>query len=541
MKKRILAIVLCICMFIPMLTFSASAAATNIDITDVGFHKNGDVSDLTIEFGWSTASASSRLTVMTERLRSAGEAGTNKSYGDFTDFGYYGKEFKSWNAVLSESDEFGIIFYSDEQKISMGSKNEFEIYFDKGDLSLDDDGTYYLYLWTYYGGYYYPDNLFAVLRVKNGEFQYAPAISTNKAGTFVTLAEAGDKSSSGRELERDDDKEETVTANKPISFIDVKSSDYFAVPVAWAVDCGVTNGTGSIPGRETFSPDMTCTRAHILTFLWRAAGCPSTDVYNPYYDVMARDWYYDAALWSYEQGIYEPSNATFAANTPCTRGSTVEYLWRSAWCPNVETVPFSDVAAGTNLSKAVSWAVENGVTNGTGGTTFSPNTICTRGQIVTLLYRCFVEPVDNTELIATLKQSTAPSAPSTSASTTTSSSGTYTGPLDPLPPLDYMLQPDWYGTLTEPDFMNNARLVAEYERIVQVVEERMAKDIYMSDGPYSRELVLWSALSQRCDIVERYDEAMDRGDASEHVIDDYNNLVARFGSADPLRACSQYG
>ncbi|MBQ1264156.1 MAG: hypothetical protein IIY04_01910, partial [Oscillospiraceae bacterium] len=247
MKKRILSILLCICMVIPMMTLPAFAAANNIDITDIGFYKNGDVKEMTIEFGWDTASASSRLTVMTERLRSAGESGTDESYGDFTDYGYYGGEFKNWNAVMEENDEFGIIFYSDEQKISMGKDHEVEIYFDEGDMSMDDDGTYYLYLWTYYGGYYYPDNLFAVLRVEDGEFQYAPAISTNRYGKFITVAEAEKSDSSARELEREDE-EEFDTVNKPINFIDVKPSDYFAEPVAWAVDCGVTNGTGSIPG-----------------------------------------------------------------------------------------------------------------------------------------------------------------------------------------------------------------------------------------------------------------------------------------------------
>ncbi len=530
MKKRILTIMLCICIAIPMLTLSASAAATNIEVTDVEFYSNGDISDLTIEFGWNTASASSRLTVMTERLRSAGESGTDKNYGDFTDYGYYGTAFDSWKDVLSESDEFGIIFYSDEQKISMGSKNEFEICFDKGDLSLDDDGTYYLYLWTYYGGHYYPDNLFAVLRVKNGELQYAPAISTNKYGTFTTLAEADDFESDGRELEREDEKDDAAV-NEPINFTDVKSSDWFAESVEWAVENGVTNGTSA----TTFSPNMTCSRAHIITFLWRAAGSPEPSWLNPYYDVKSSDWFYEAALWAREEGIYESSNGAFAPNTPCTRGSTVEYLWRSAWCQNVETIPFSDVAAGTTLSKAVSWAVENGVTNGTGGTTFSPNQICTRGQIVTLLYRYFVEPADNSELIATLKNAIAPTTSASSAS-----SSAYNGTLDPLPPLDYTLQPDWYGTLTPPDYMSNARLVAEYERIQQVIAERMAKDIYMSDGPYSRELVLWSALSQRCDIVERYDRAMDRGDASDKTVDAYEELVAKYGSADPLRSSSEY-
>ena len=96
-------------MFIPMLTVMASASATNVKVPEVNYYENsGDVANLTVAFGWDTASATSRLTVMTKRLRSAGESGTNKSYGDFTDYGYYGRSFKNWDAVLSKSDTFGM-------------------------------------------------------------------------------------------------------------------------------------------------------------------------------------------------------------------------------------------------------------------------------------------------------------------------------------------------------------------------------------------------------------------------------------------------
>ena len=136
-----------------MLTVMASASATNVKVPEVNYYEDsGDVADLTVTFGWDTASATSRLTVMTKRLRSAGEAGTNKSYGDFTDYGYYGRSFKNWNAVLNKSDTFGMLYYTDEQKITMGKTNTFSVNFDEGDIPLDVDQTYYLYLWTYYGG-----------------------------------------------------------------------------------------------------------------------------------------------------------------------------------------------------------------------------------------------------------------------------------------------------------------------------------------------------------------------------------------------------
>lgn len=246
MKKRIVGLLLCIAMAVSLLPIAAFAAATNIDVSKVNYYDgSGDVESMTFKFGWNTASATSRLTVMTERLRSAGEAGTNKTYGDFTDLGYYGRSFKSWNSVLANSADFGMLYYSGEQKIKMYETNIFTIDFDEGEIPLDVNATYYLYLWTCYGGYYYPDNLFAVLRVNNGKFQYAPAISTNMYGDFTTLQEAPTTPSTP-----------TTPPAKTIDFIYVSDSDYFAEPVAWAVAGGITNGTSSVPGKETFSPPV---------------------------------------------------------------------------------------------------------------------------------------------------------------------------------------------------------------------------------------------------------------------------------------------
>ena len=317
-----------------------------------------------------------------------------------------------------------------------------------------------------------------------------------------------------------------TTVSAASQFKDVKDSDYFAAPVAWAVEQNITNGTSA----TTFSPDQTCTRAHIITFLWRAAGCPEPKAYrdySPYYDVELTDYYGKAAAWAAESGITDIQGAYFEPNTPCTRGTTVEYFWRFARCEKVDTVPFSDVKSGSDLEKAVSWAVEKGVTNGTGGTTFSPNTTVTRGQIVTFLHRYFVSPLDNSELISSLR--------GTSGGNNGGSSSSDVGKLDPLPPEDYRKQPDWYGSLTPASEMSNARLIAELRQIEAVIAERQEKDIYMSDGPYSRELDLWSAASQRYDKVKRYDRGMNNGSPAAYVVEEYNELIAAYGSADPLR------
>lgn len=174
----------------------------------------------------------------------------------------------------------------------------------------------------------------------------------------------------------------TEVKEEKVSFNDVKDSDYFAAPVKWAVEKGITTGTSN----TTFSPAETCTRAQILTFLWRAVGSPKSSKANPFGDVKASDYYYDAAVWASEKGMV--SGNTFAGDTPCTRSSTVVYMWKNAGSPKIE-IPskFSDVPLSSEYAPAVAWALANSVTSGTSETEFSPDTICDRGQIVTFLNR----------------------------------------------------------------------------------------------------------------------------------------------------------
>lgn len=172
----------------------------------------------------------------------------------------------------------------------------------------------------------------------------------------------------------------SVSANK---FTDVKQSDYFYNAVHWGVEQGVVSGTGA----NTFSPQNICSKAQILTLIWRAAGEPASAVSNPFTDVAVSDYYYKTALWAYEKGMV--TGSTFTGDTPCTRSMAVTYLWQAAGRPAVSaSTQFTDVNAGSNYAMAVAWAVNNGITSGTGENTFSPNTTCNRGQIVTFLYRC---------------------------------------------------------------------------------------------------------------------------------------------------------
>lgn len=163
-------------------------------------------------------------------------------------------------------------------------------------------------------------------------------------------------------------------------FDDVRFSQYFYQPVKWAVANGITTGTSA----ATFSPDQTCTRGQIITFLWRAAGSPEPENATPFSDVKEDAYYAKATAWAAEQGMEE--GAAFSPDAPCTRLMAVEFMWKYAGSPESPKAAFTDVS-----SDAVNWAVKQGVTNGTSATTFSPEQPCTRGQIVTFLYRGFAD------------------------------------------------------------------------------------------------------------------------------------------------------
>ena len=171
-----------------------------------------------------------------------------------------------------------------------------------------------------------------------------------------------------------------------VSFKDVDKKAYYAAAVEWAVAKNITKGTAA----DTFAPNDTCTRGQIVTFLWRAAGEPTpSGTKNPFTDVKQSDYWYNAVLWAVEQGITTGTSATtFSPNEGCTRGQVATFLWRYENKPTSAAVnPFEDVKKGAYYYDAVLWAVEADVTKGTSATTFAPNDTCTRGQIVTFLYR----------------------------------------------------------------------------------------------------------------------------------------------------------
>ena len=185
---------------------------------------------------------------------------------------------------------------------------------------------------------------------------------------------------SGKEYYPDSDSENVQ------HFTDVPTGAYYADAVKWAVAEGITSGTSP----TTFSPNNGCTRAQMVTFLWRAAGSPEPESdYGPFRDVPKDAYYRKAVLWAAGEGITSGTSATtFSPNATVTRAQTVTFLWRWEGEPEADQRSgFRDVPTGQYYSEAVSWAVEAGITTGTGTTTFSPGQTCTRAQIVTFLWR----------------------------------------------------------------------------------------------------------------------------------------------------------
>ena len=192
----------------------------------------------------------------------------------------------------------------------------------------------------------------------------------------------------------------TIPAFAISGFSDVPANAYYADAVRWAVNHNpvVTKGTSA----TKFSPDAYCTRAQAVTFLWRAMGCPSSVMhYCPFTDVQRNSWYGEAVMWANEKKITTGTSTTkFSPNAYCTRAQIVTFLWRAMGKPRPASsqFPFRDVASNSYYKTAVSWAYNRkpAITTGTSSTKFSPNNYCTRAQIVTFLYRLNPSPRPDT-------------------------------------------------------------------------------------------------------------------------------------------------
>ena len=200
------------------------------------------------------------------------------------------------------------------------------------------------------------------------------------------ISTSGGSNTQTEDEDEDEDDGVVVVPDPVAGFVDVSQREYFAEPVAWAVENGITNGMTE----TSFAPYAACTRGQIVTFLWRYAGKPSQNVRCPFTDVSSSQYYYDPVRWAVSAGVTTGTTpTTFSPDAGCTRAQAVTFLWRAAGSPEPAgtSCDFTDLDTDSYYYKAVLWAVENGITNGTTPTTFSPNNVCTRGQIVTFLYR----------------------------------------------------------------------------------------------------------------------------------------------------------
>ena len=178
---------------------------------------------------------------------------------------------------------------------------------------------------------------------------------------------------------------EDVNADTAQSFADVDRNAYYYDAVQWAAENDITGGTGE----GKFSPNAACTRAQIVTFLWRAAGSPEAKDASGFSDVAQDAYYAKAVAWAVENGITGGTGEDkFSPNATCTRAQVVSFLHRAANRPEASAAAaFTDVAQDAYYAKAVAWAAENDITGGVGGGLFGANADCTRAQIVTFLYR----------------------------------------------------------------------------------------------------------------------------------------------------------
>ena len=220
----------------------------------------------------------------------------------------------------------------------------------------------------------------------NDGYELSKLTATDQSGNRLSLSDKGDGKYTftmlGSKVSVDASFSKIAAS---VNFRDVTQSDYYYDAVQWAVEKGITEGTSA----TTFSPDASCTRAQMVTFLWRAAGSPAPkSTVNPFKDVSSSDYYYNAVLWAIENGITTGVSADrFAPGAAVSRAQTVTFLYRANGSLAANGAGFSDVAADEYYANAVAWAVRSGITTGTGNGKFAPNAPCTRGQIVTFLYR----------------------------------------------------------------------------------------------------------------------------------------------------------
>lgn len=371
MKKRVVPMVLAVILAFSVLPTIAMAGGgawiREADGTEYNLNQGSHSGD-----GWDWNEKTEVLTL-------------NGFHGQAINFGYYGKKI-----VLAEGSNntlSGGLYISP----SRGLANEVHSVTVEGSGELIVGG---LSISEFYG----PVTIASPLQLTGGTetgskepltLEYEPYAGAHnatyagyKGGTGYPVTENGDRAKYIRIAPADSDADAEASGSPGVSaFSDVPTGEWYANPVTWAVEKGITNGTST----NTFSPNQNCSHAQILTFLWRAAGEPKSSATAPI--ALAGSEYYAGAIrWAAEKGMIREG---FNLNADCTRSDAVNYIWQAFDSPSTTDSNFADVPANASYAKAVSWAVEAEVTNGTGNTTFSPDKVCSRGEIVTFLYRAY--------------------------------------------------------------------------------------------------------------------------------------------------------
>ena len=379
-----------------------SGSYTMPEIIDTSYRNEaGEIGTLNIlggNFAYNTVSASIEDPDVQNALNISG--GTFSS--DPTAYvagGYIAKKNSETEyAVIAKSGLTGGVYMSDPTDYT--AANHY--------VTKNNDGTWTVF---YVAPYVAPTYSITVDSAKHGDVTVSPrnaskgatvtiTVESDKGYTLETLT-VTDKDGDEIELTNKGDGKYTFTMpagkvyveatfmedNSMLNFfVDVFPGDYYYDAVLWAAKNGITGGVDA----AHFAPNATCTRAQVVTFLWRAAGSPAPkSSMMPFTDVPAGSYYETAVLWAAENGITGGTgNNAFSPDAACSRGQIVSFLWRALGSPAAGTVnPFTDVAADAYYNTAVLWAAENGITGGTGNNAFSPDADCTRAQIVTFLYR----------------------------------------------------------------------------------------------------------------------------------------------------------
>ena len=386
MKKRMISLLLAMALCLSLLPVMAMAAADKIKVTEATYYDSRALESITVSFYWpgGMAPANCQLVLMTKKLSTEGYG----SYGDYTDCGRYGTSYTSVANAQENNSDFGIIDWTNgSQHVVAGNTYSMSITFNDGDITTVGEETYFLYLWTTYGGHCYPDNMLCAIRVKDGKLEYKAA----KDNKVDDESDSGyfEPGQGGSEIEPDtrtvtfdmNDGSGTVTTktvenNKAVDKPEDPTRDGYTF-AGWYKDAACSEAyafTAPVTENITLYAKWTKDEQPAPELPWWAGLLPALDDELPFTDVRDGDWFYDDVRYVYGSGLMNGTSATkFSPNASTTRGMVLTILARMEGV-NTSGTPW--YAAGRD------WAVANGISDGT-----NMEAAVTREQLAAILYR----------------------------------------------------------------------------------------------------------------------------------------------------------